>query len=164
MLSAWARRYLEGTQPDIETLPEPGRLGEVRVTGGDSLRQEIVARRHRWIADEPESAGGTDQGPTPYDLLLGALGACTAMTLRIYANFKKIPLEGVRVRLFHSKVHATDCANCETKVGKLDRIEREIEVLGPLDDEQRQRLLEIADKCPVHRTVTSEIDIVSRLV
>lgn len=164
MLAAWARRYLEGTQPGIETLPEPGRVGEVRVTGGESIRQEIVARRHRFAADEPVEVGGTDQGPTPYELLLGALGACTAMTLRIYANFKKIPLEGIRIRLFHTKIHAADCATCESKEGKLDRIERDIQILGDLTDEQRRRLLEIADKCPVHRTIESDIDIVSKLV
>jgi putative redox protein len=123
-----------------------------------------VAHRHRLAADEPIEVGGTDTGPTPYDLLLAALGACTSMTLRIYANHKKLPLEGVRVRLRHGKIYAVDCANCETKEGKLDRIEREIEVLGELTEAQRLRMLEIADRCPVHRTLTSEIEIVSRLV
>ncbi len=166
VLAAWAEPYLEGVETAVEKLPEEGKAGEVMVIGGASgFAQEIVARRHRIIADEPlDVPGGTDTGPTPYDLLLAAVGACTSMTLRMYANLKKLPLEGVRVRLRTSKIHAADCASCATKVGKLDRIEREIEVLGPLSDEQRQRLLEIADRCPVHRTLTSEIDIVSRLV
>jgi len=165
VLAAWSSRYLEGVQPEVTKEPEVGREGEVVVVGGASgLAQEIVAHRHRLTADEPKEAGGTDSGPTPYDLLLAALGACTSMTLRVYANFKKLPLEGTRVRLRHGKIYAQDCATCETKDGKLDRIEREIEVIGPLTEEQRQRMLEIADKCPVHRTLTSEIEIVSRLV
>jgi uncharacterized OsmC-like protein len=164
VLAAWAGRYLEGVQPEMERLPEEGRTGEVVVSSGPTgLAQEIVAHRHRFTADEPVELGGTDSGPTPYDLLLTALGACTSMTLRIYANFKKLPLEGVHVRLRHGKVHAVDCAHCESKEGKIDRIEREIEVLGPLSEDQRLKLLEIADKCPVHRTLDSEIEIVSRL-
>ena len=163
VIAVWAERYLEGVKPEVERIPEVGRAGEVVVTSGEGFVQEIVARRHRLVADEPVEVGGTDAGPNPYDLLLGALGACTSMTLRLYANHKKLPLEGVRVRLRHAKVHAEDCAHCESKTGKIDRIEREIEVLGPLSEEQRLRLLEIADKCPVHRTLESEIDIVNRL-
>ena len=103
-------------------------------------------------------------GPGPYELLLAALGSCTSVTIAMYARRKHWPLETIRVRLRHSKVHATDCADCDTQVAKLDRIERDIELVGALDDEQRARLMEIADKCPVHRTLTSDIDIRTRLV
>ena len=126
--------------------------------------QEIHAGRHRIVADEPVSAGGTDSGLSPYDLLLAALGACTSMTVGMYARRKSWPLEEVTVHLRHSKIHATDCAECETKEGMLDRIERDIHFAGPLTEEQRSKLLEIANKCPVHRTLTSEIDIVTRAV
>lgn len=164
VLGACAARYLEKRQPEIETLPEAGVLGEVTVTEVSGLTQRIEARRHRLTADEPTDAGGADSGPTPYDLLAGALGACTSMTMRMYANLKKLPLEGIRVKLRHSKIHAADCADCETRDGKLDRIDREIAVLGPLTDEQRRKLLEIADKCPVHRTLKAEIHMPTRLV
>ncbi|CAN5907882.1 hypothetical protein BH11PSE3_BH11PSE3_17000 [soil metagenome] len=114
-------------------------------------------------ADEPVSGGGTDTGPSPYEYLLSALGACTAMTLRMYARHKQWPLRKVTVRLKHDRIHATDCAECETKEGKLDWIDRDIEIEGPLDEAQRQRLLEIADRCPIHRTLTSEVVIRTRL-
>lgn len=125
--------------------------------------QEITVGSHRIPADEPAAAGGTDVGPSPYDLLSAALGACTSMTVSLYARRKKWPLESVTVTLRHSKIHAADCETCETKEGKIDRFEREIELHGELSDEQRARLLEIANKCPVHRTLTSEIDIRTRL-
>jgi putative redox protein len=125
--------------------------------------QEITVGPHRLSGDEPTAVGGTDTGPNPYDLLLAALGSCTSMTVAMYAQRKQWPLRAVTVRLRHSKIHAADCESCETKEGRLDRIEREIELQGPLDEEQRARLLEIANKCPVHRTLTSEIDIRSRL-
>ena len=144
--------------------PEAAGEGEVLVVGApEGFLQKIVTHHHSLFVDEPKSVGGTDAGPNPYDLLLGALGACTSMTLRIYANRKGIPLEGVRVRLRYSKIHALDCAQCETKEGKIDHIEREIEVMGPLTEAQRLRLLEMADRCPVHRTLQSEINIVTRL-
>jgi uncharacterized OsmC-like protein len=141
-------------------------MASVIVRGGATgFAQEIEAGRHRLVADEPaEAGGGTDAGPSPYDLLLAALGACTSMTVSMYARRKRWPLEGVTVRLRHARIHAEDCAECETKEGMLDRIEREITLTGPLDAEQRGRLLEIANRCPVHRTLVSEIDIRTRLV
>jgi putative redox protein len=126
---------------------------------GTGYAQEIRAGRHTLRADEPVASGGTDTGPDPYALLLAALGACTSMTLRLYAEHKKLPLERVSVTLTHGKIHAADCEHCETKEGKIDRIERAIAIEGDLDAAQRQRLMEIADKCPVHRTLESEIDI-----
>jgi len=118
---------------------------------------------HVLAADEPQASGGNDTGPDPYAYLVAALGACTAMTLRLYARQKKWPLQKVRVRLKHDKIYAADCASCETKEGKVDRIERSIELDGPLSDEQRARLLEIADRCPVHRTLVTEIVISTQL-
>src|SRR5262249_18957537 len=123
------------------------------------FQQEVSVGAHRLLADEPVKAGGLDSGPGPYDLLLAALGACTAMTLRLYAERKALPLDEVTVRLHHAQIHAADCESCETKEGMLDRIDRTITLSGTLDDGQRARLLEIADKCPVHRTLTSEIEI-----
>ena len=131
----------------------------VRETGQGRFQQEVWVGPHRLIADEPVNAGGLDSGPGPYDLLLAALGTCTSMTLRLYAEHKGLPLDQVTVRLSHAKIHAADCEACETKEGKIDRIERAITLAGALDEGQRARLLEIADKCPVHRTLTSEIEI-----
>ena len=138
---------------------------DVIVTGDAAgFAQEISVGPHRFAADEPIEFGGKDTAPSPYDLLLGALGSCTSMTVAWYARKKKWPLESVRVNLRHSKIHATDCQECETKEGKIDRIEREIHFVGKLDPEQQKKLLEIADKCPVHRTLKSEIDIQTRAI
>ena len=144
-----------------EGLPDEG---AVIVRGAASgFAQEIVAGRHRLASDEPAGAGGTDTGPTPYDLLLAALGACTSMTAALYARRKSWPLESVTVRLRHNRIHAEDCANCETQDGMLDRIDVSIEFAGPLTQEQRSRLHEITGRCPVRRTLESEIEIRSRL-
>jgi len=132
--------------------------------GARGFAHEVAVGPHRLAADEPAVAGGTDTGPSPYDLLLAALGSCTSMTLGLYARRKQWPLEAVTVTLRHSKIHAADCESCETTEGRLDRIERDLELAGPLSEEQRARLLEIANKCPVHRTLTSEVDIRTRLV
>jgi putative redox protein len=125
--------------------------------------QEIAVGRHRLTGDEPTSEGGTDTGPNPYDFLLAALGSCTSMTVSMYARRKRWPLEAVTVRLRHSRIYAVDCEECETTEGLLDHIDCEVELTGVLTDEQRVRLLEIADKCPVDRTLTSEIHILTRL-
>jgi len=139
-------------------------MASVIVRGGiGSLEQEVLVGRHRLLADEPEGQGGHDAGPSPYDYLLAALGTCTSMTLALYARRKGWPVEGITVTLAHSRIHATDCAQCETTDGHIDRIDREIELAGPLTDEQRTRLLEIAERCPVHRTLTSEVSIRTRL-
>jgi putative redox protein len=139
--------------------------GTVLVTenGAGLFGQDLLDGRHRLVADEPAAVGGADAGPNPYELLLMSLGACTSMTLRLYAKRKQLPLTRVAVRLRHSRIHAEDCAECETKAGSIDRIEREIVLEGKLDADQRKRMLEIADMCPVHRTLTSEISIVTRL-
>ena len=140
--------------------------GEARVvvTTGEGLRTEMEAGGHKLVADEPTSLGGTDAGPTPYDYLLAALGSCTSITIRMYADRKGWPLESVTVRLSQERIHATDCEECETEEGRIDRIEREIELEGPLEEEQRRRLLEIADMCPVHRTLKTEALVENSLV
>ena len=126
--------------------------------------QQVEIGPHSLKGDEPVASGGTDTGPTPYDYLLAALGTCTSMTIAFYARRKGWPLENVTVSLHHSKIHATDCADCETKEGRIDRIEREIELTGALTTEQQAKLMEIADRCPVHQTLTSEINIQTRAV
>jgi uncharacterized OsmC-like protein len=158
VIRAWAERYLEAPQGASQAAGD-AKTVVVRETGQGRFQQEVTVGAHHFLADEPLEVGGLDSGPGPYDLLLAGLGACTAMTLRLYAERKALPLERVTVRLNHSRIHAADCADCETKEGMLDRIERAITLRGTLDAEQRRRLVEIADKCPVHRTLTSEIDI-----
>jgi len=164
MIAAWAERYA-GATPEQRALPPLGRAQVVtRTTADEGFRTDINAAGHALVADEPLAVGGDDLGPSPYDLLTAALGACTSMTLQLYARHKGWPLEAATVRLVHSKIHASDCADCETREGQIDRIEREIELTGPLTDAQRAKLLEIADKCPVHRTLEGEIDVETRLV
>jgi uncharacterized OsmC-like protein/fermentation-respiration switch protein FrsA (DUF1100 family) len=158
VLTAWAERYIERPAERGDEQIEVGTV-LVRETGNGKFQQEVLSGPHRFLADEPIKVGGLDSGPGPYDLLLAGLGACTSMTLRLYAEHKKLPLERVSVRLMHNRIHAEDCLNCETKEGMVDRIDRSITMEGLLDAEQRKRLLEIADKCPVHRTLESEIEI-----
>ncbi|HEV7664865.1 MAG TPA: OsmC family protein [Chloroflexota bacterium] len=138
-------------------------MADIVVRSGVGLAQRIQVGEHTLLADEPLSDGGTDLGPNPYDLLLSALGACTAMTLTLYARRKGWPLEGVEVALSHEKIHAQDCADCETRVGYLDKITKQLTLHGPLNAEQRQHLAEIAERCPVQRTLTHEIKIEQRM-
>ncbi|MGZ3481708.1 MAG: OsmC family protein [Myxococcaceae bacterium] len=138
---------------------------EVVVQGGASgLRQEISAGGHQLVADEPTSVGGTGTGPTPYDLLLGALGACTSMTLRLYADRHKWPLQGVTVRLSHQRVHRDDCVNCPDTEVWIEQVDRALDLHGPLTEEQRRKLLDIAERCPVHRTLERRMQVRTTLV
>ncbi|WP_257169216.1 bifunctional alpha/beta hydrolase/OsmC family protein [Bradyrhizobium sp. SRS-191] len=162
VIASWAGRYVAPAAAEPAATDGP-RDVVVRETCSSKLQQSIALGPHRLTADEPVSVGGQDTGPGPYDLLLAALGACTSMTMRLYADRKFLPLDRITVTLRHSKIHAEDCAECETKVGLIDQLEREIHLDGALDDEQRKKLMEIADKCPVHRTLTSEIRIVTRV-
>lgn len=160
VLAAWASRYVvPATAPAAASEQEYGFV-LVEETGAGRFQQRITAGRHTLIADEPEDVGGMASGFGPYDLLLAAVGACSAMTVRLYAERKGWPLEQVQVRLHHAKIHASDCADCETKGdARIDEIDKRIELAGPLDAEQRARLIEIAGRCPVHRTLESEIKI-----
>jgi len=164
VIGAWVKRHID--DGDVAGKRAQSKAGEVVVyeTGDGRFAQVVsVAGTHVLHADEPPSIGGTDTGPTPYDFVLAGLGACTSMTLRLYAERKKLKLENVSVTLRHSKIHADDCADCETKQGKLDLIERELALTGDLSAEERQKLLEIADKCPVHRTLESEVKVTTAL-
>ncbi|HUF52124.1 MAG TPA: bifunctional alpha/beta hydrolase/OsmC family protein [Longimicrobiales bacterium] len=163
VLAAWVSRYLD-------TVPEPQTIEELRAdnavtvrTSTGAFRTEIRVGGHSIVADEPTAVGGKNLGPTPYDLLASALGACTTMTLRMYADRKQWPLEEALVTLKHSRVHEEDEERCETDDARLDRLDRELTLIGPLSSEQRQRLLEIADRCPVHRTLSAGVRIATEL-
>jgi uncharacterized OsmC-like protein len=163
MIAAWAGRYLEPAAPEAAADSGQGpRLVVVRETRNSQFQNTVTVGPHHLLADEPAAVGGADSGPGPYDYVLAGLGACTSMTMRMYAERKSLPLERVTVTLSHSKIHAEDCADCETRVGMLDQFDRIISMEGALDAEQRKKLMEIADKCPVHRTLTSEIHIVTK--
>jgi uncharacterized OsmC-like protein/pimeloyl-ACP methyl ester carboxylesterase len=163
VIAAWAERYVEpvATAP-VAGATEGPRKVVVRETRTGKFQQTVTSGPHQWLADEPAAAGGADTGPGPYDLLLSALGACTSMTMRMYADRKSLPVERITVTLKHNKIHAEDCAECETREGLIDQIDRVIAIEGALDADQRRRLMEIADKCPVHRTLTSEVRILTR--
>lgn len=164
VLAAWASRFIHDEDHKLE--PAPFKPGHVVVSGKpeDIFRVAINANGHPSKGDEPESHGGTDQGPSPYDLLSAALASCTVMTLNMYARHKKLSLDSVQVDVSHGKIHAEDCMECESKKGKIDHFERTIHLQGDLTAEQRNRLLQIADRCPVHRTLHSEVNIISKLV
>ncbi len=158
MLATWADRYLVGDPSSDERLSPQQTLGdgELRVTEIEGFTQEVLTNRHRFLADEPVSVGGKDLGMAPYDLLLAALGTCTSMTLRMYANHKNLPLDRISVHLSHQRIHAKDCTDCESESGQISVVNKSITVSGDLTDKQVNRLKEIADRCPVHRTLMSE--------
>ena len=161
ILASWATRYLPASA-DAAPAPQPG-IVVVQETREGKFSQRVLAGRHAMRADEPVQAGGTDSGLSPYDLVLAGLGACTSMTIRMYADLKGFPLDRTTVELRHEKIHAADCSACDTKEGKIDRIDRLIRLEGPLSEEQRAKLLEISNKCPVHRTLHAEVTIPTRL-
>lgn len=158
-IAAWAESYL----PEA-AMPESPEVASGMLHVGEGNRRflrDLYSDDHYWLADEPKRLGGDNLGPDPYEHLLAALGACTSMTIRMYANRKSWPLEEVRVSLSHSRKHLKDCEDCEQEGRKLEVLRREISLTGALSDEQRQRLMEIADRCPVHRTLNGEIDVVT---
>ena len=162
VLAAWATRYLPVSEPEEAPAPDADLVSATTYAG--SFRTEIVAAGHNLTVDEPVSVGGSNLGPTPYDLLSAALAACTTMTLQMYARHKKLPLDAATVHVRHGKIHATDCSDCESADGKVDEFQREVVIEGDLTDAQRQRMLEIADRCPVHRTLHSEVKVRSKLI
>ena len=162
VIAAWALKYIGAVRPE-EPESKPADNPVIARIGKSELVTDILADGHRLVADEPVSSGGSDLGPAPYDYLMAGLGACTAMTLRLYADRKDWPLDSVTVRLNHQKIDAAACETCETEEGRLDQIERQIELTGALDDQQKDRLLQIANRCPVHRTLKSEIVIKTEL-
>ena len=155
VLAAWARKYVE-LEP-VDAHEGHDHTHRVVVETGSSYTSEIWAQGHALVADEPKRLGGNDAGPTPYDLVLAGLGACTGITLRMYASRKEWPLEGVLVGLEHQKVHIEDCADCDDEDARVDEVERRITLLGPLNDEQRERLMQIANRCPVHKTLDAGV-------
>jgi uncharacterized OsmC-like protein/alpha-beta hydrolase superfamily lysophospholipase len=166
VIAAWATRYVGTneqaiTTPDIKAAPDT--VVVASTTEGRLTNTISVGGRHTMRADEPVTYGGNDTGPTPYELLMSALGACKSMTMKLYADRKGFPMTGCKVTLKHDKIHAADCEECETKSGKIDDIDIDIEVFGDMDDDSRQRIADIADKCPVHRTLHSEVRINSQL-
>lgn len=158
ILAAWAGKYIDAGQQEAKYIrPDDNRV--FTHTGAAGYYTQIMANGHPLVADEPKAVGGTDAGPSPYDLVTAALGACTGMTLRMYADRKEWPLKGVSVRLRHAKVHAHDCETCEAEKGNIDHIERAIALDGPLSEQQRERLIEIANRCPVHQTLVDHVTI-----
>jgi putative redox protein len=162
VIASWAQKYVGVRQGESEQR-DPGDNCVIARTGATGYRTEVLANGQACVADEPVSLGGTDTGPSPYELLAAALGACTTMTLRMYADRKEWPLQGVEARLEHSKIHCEDCANPDSPRSRIDHFLREITVDGPLDEDQRRRLLEIADRCPVHRTLHSDVKVTTTL-
>jgi uncharacterized OsmC-like protein/fermentation-respiration switch protein FrsA (DUF1100 family) len=162
MIASWASRYLAPAPEQAADSGQSPRLVVVRETRNSRFQNSVTVGPHHLLADEPAAVGGADSGPGPYDYVLAGLGACTSMTMRMSAERQSLPLDRVTVTLSHSKIHAEDCAECETRVGMLDQFDRVIAIEGALDAEQRKKLMEIADKCPVHRTLTSEIHIVTK--
>lgn len=159
-IAAWASRYIDNSaDAGGQTAAPPDGVVVVEEAGTGQFTQNVMVGPHSLTADEPPSVGGDNRGPTPYDYVLAGLGACTSMTLRMYANRKRLPLEKVSVALTHSKIHAEDCADCETKEGRIDEMTRVITITGDLDEEQRAKLMEIADKCPVHRSLENEVKV-----
>lgn len=165
MVAAWAGRFLgvgDGTPPASPS-GEPADNRLTARTGAEGFRTEIFANGFSMVADEPVQYGGGNEGPSPYEFVMAGLGACTTMTLQMYARRKGLPLKDALVRLSHHKIHAEDCRDCESKEDRIDKFSRELELVGELDGEQRQRLLEIAEKCPVHKTLTRQVRIETTL-
>ena len=162
VIAAWAGKYVSASQPE-QTSHEDAQHQVTTRIGKTGYITDIMAAGHSLVADEPQSMGGSDLGPAPYDLLMAALGTCKAMTLRMYADRKQWPLEDVTFQLNHKKIDAADCETCQTKEGQVDQFDCEIKLSGTLDDQQKQRLLQIADRCPVHRTLHSEVVVRSKL-
>ncbi len=163
VIAEWASQYVQIPIPATEVILSDG-IETVAKTGAIGYRTEVISAGHRMLADEPASVGGSNLGPTPYGLLASALASCTTMTLRMYADRKKLDLKSVSVSVTHAKIHATDCGDCESSSGRIDEFQRELTLEGELTDEQRQRLLEIADMCPVHRTLHGEVKVRTNLV